>query len=492
MKLFITSTLFLIFSVYAYGQQFLWAKSYEIPNCNEVAALAVDSNGYVFRTGVYNASFSLPYTGDCYLQKTDSEGEVIWTNYLMGSLQIGDMAAAGSSVVIIGKSNGAFTYQDVQYGSASSYSMFIMKIDSAGDVDWCLIDEENFGANTNLAIGKFGNIAAQIRGPNNLGDWVWIIDWEGNIIDTKEIYAEDSTIEDIAYYDGWVYLNGTFNGPGSMIIDTIVINVQPIEGTTFTLALDTNLVAKWVATDTTLGNHDGRVEANSSGIFVYETTLEPIFTLINYIKKFDFNGQLIKEVVAPTFTNAVALYPDMTLTPSLLGIFVNNDFDFNNHAVFLYDHDLDLVKEKYIDGLSDGYSGQISNYGDDVFVSHVYEGDLEFTDEILLPYSGTGKMAYMAKIGEQSTTGVQENTEEENILSLYPNPTTGIVYLNYQDEIQEQGVCSVYNQSGMEVFRQQLQDSNSSIDLSSLNRGVYMLLIRLENGIRYSKKVVLY
>jgi len=350
MKLFFTLTIFIALSMSLKSQQFNWAESYDISNCNEVAALATDTSGNLFITGVHDASVFLPYTGNSYILKTDPDGEVMWTEYIIGDVQIGDMAAIGSSIVIIGKTNGTFSYKGEQYGS-NEYAMFIMKIDSSSNMEWNLIDATKFGANTNLAPGKFGDIAVHVRGQSNLGDWVWILDTDGNILNTKEIYTFDSPIVSMAYYNGWVYLNGGFNGPGSIIIDTIVINVPPVESVTFTLALDDNLVAKWVSTDTTINNRDGRVVANSSGVFVYENVLEPPFTVVTYIKKFNFEGQLIHEIVAPIFTEAIALYPDMTITPTMLGLFVHDDFTFNSQAVFLFDHDLNLISEKFIDGL---------------------------------------------------------------------------------------------------------------------------------------------
>ena len=108
MKHFFTSILLITLSIQLQSQQFLWAESYEISNCNEVAAMSVDTSGYVYISGIHEASSSIPYTGNCYLQKTDPEGEVIWTKYFSGSLHLGDMATINGGVVIIGQSSGPF------------------------------------------------------------------------------------------------------------------------------------------------------------------------------------------------------------------------------------------------------------------------------------------------------------------------------------------------------------------------------------------------
>jgi len=490
MKLFFTLTIFIALSMSLKSQQFNWAESYDISNCNEVAALATDTSGNLFITGVHDASVFLPYTGNSYILKTDPDGEVMWTEYIIGDVQIGDMAAIGSSIVIIGKTNGTFSYKGEQYGS-NEYAMFIMKIDSSSNMEWNLIDATKFGANTNLAPGKFGDIAVHVRGQSNLGDWVWILDTDGNILNTKEIYTFDSPIVSMAYYNGWVYLNGGFNGPGSIIIDTIVINVPPVESVTFTLALDDNLVAKWVSTDTTINNRDGRVVANSSGVFVYENVLEPPFTVVTYIKKFNFEGQLIHEIVAPIFTEAIALYPDMTITPTMLGLFVHDDFTFNSQAVFLFDHNLNLISEKFINGPSDLYSGQITNFEDDIFVAHVYEGDLEFSDEIILPYAGTGKLPYIAKIGSASTTGLAKEKDYENGFRLYPNPATDKVNLIFQQENRDGGELSIFNSFGHTIYKQNFEKLPAFIDLANKAPGIYIFQVQAANGEFYSEKIIL-
>lgn len=452
--------------------------------------MAADTSGNIFITGVHDASYSLPYTGDSYIMKTDPDGVVLWTEYITGSVQIGDMATVGNSAVIVGKSNGAFVYQGEQYGSVD-YFMFIMKIDSVGTIEWYVLDENSFGANTNLAVGKFGKIAVHVRGQYNLGDWVWILAPDGNILNTKEINSEASTISDMAYYNGWVYLNGTWGGFGSMIVDTIVINTPPVESATFTLALDPDLVAKWVVVDTTLASLDGRIVANGSGIFVYELVLEPIFTLKQMIKKINFQGQILAEIEAPQFTTAVALYPDMVVTPGMLGLFVANQFDFNSHKVILMDHNLNILSEKYIDGTSHGYSGQITSYGDDIFVSHVYSDNLEFDDELSLPYLGSGKLPYIAKIGTPSITAVQDKLKKQDNFFVYPNPADESKSISFKDQENSIANITIQNIAGKVVLTKYKHHLDSKIDLAEIQAGVYIIKVQLDSGLSLHRKLII-
>lgn len=490
MKALTTLVFFIGFSLILNAQEFLWAESYDISNCNEVAAVAVDSSGNIYIVGVHNAPYPVPYTGDFYLQKTNPDGEVIWTNYFTGLLAIGDMAAINNSVIIIGQSTGTFTYQEEQYGTAG-YFMFLVKVNSDGSLDWHITDETKFGTYTNIAAGKLGSFAVHVRGQSNLGDWVWIMNEAGDLLNSRAISESETTIVDIAYYDNWVYLNGGFNGPGSLIVDTIVINVQPIENTTFTLALNEDLVAKWVAEDTTINNFDGRIVANGTGIYVFEATLEPPFMVQNYIKNFSFEGELIHEIVAPVFSNAIALYPGMTVTPNMLGLFVKNDFNSTSHAVFLFDHNLNLLAEKTIEGSSSHYSGGIANFEDDLFVAQVFDGELNFNNELTLPYSGTGNLPYIAKIGDQAVTGFTKNIASNNKISIFPNPAIDHIIIHLDTDQVKSGILMVNDLSGIIHYQQRIDQNNIRIDLSNFEAGIYILVVQLENRTILSEKFIL-
>lgn len=473
------------------SQEFLWAESYDINNCNEVAAMAVDTNGYIFTTGVYDAPFNLPYTGNCYIQKTDQEGIMLWTEYITGEIQIGDMATVGSSIVIIGQSNGQFSYKDEQYGPLASYFMFVMKIDFAGNIEWFQSDESKYGANTNISVGKLGKIALHVRGQYNLGDWILIMDTEGNLINSKQLSATETLIIDMAYYDDRIYLNGGFNGSGSVLIDTIIIQQSPFENVTFVLALDQGLVAEWISKDTTINNRDGRIVASNDGIFVYQEVLEPPFSVINTIKKFSFEGQLLAEVNAPVFTNAVVLYPDMTISQNMVGLFAENAFDFNSHKLMLFDFNLNLISEKIIDGTSDLYSGQITSYEDDIFVAHVCSGDLNFNNELNLPYSGTGKRPYIAKIGNSGITQVNTKLSDERKLSVYPIPAKHYITIKNSNSELELTGFRIKDYQGITVMERNMDTNKATINISQLLPGIYIIEAILANGEILTEKLVI-
>jgi len=489
MKQLITSVLLLTFSISVYSQQFSWAKSYEINMCNEVAALSVDADGNIIIAGVHNAPASVPYQGNAYIQKTDQAGEVLWNEYLMGNIIVGDMAAVGNNVLIIGQSNGPFTYQDVEYGSGP-YFMFAMMIDANGNYLWHFTDEAKYGVYSNISVGNTENIALHIRNQSNLGDWIIIIDEDGNTLNSKLLSPNNTLAIDIAYYNDRVYINGGYNGQTSVTIDTIEIVQPPVEHSVFVLALDENLVATWVSEDTTINNRDGRIVANEAGIFSYQDVLRTPFTVKNLIKKFDFEGQLLTEVEAPFFTTATTPYPDMAATPSMVALFTKNSFNSDSHKVMLFDHDLNVLSEKAIDGASSHYSGQIANYGDDVFVAQVFSGDLNFNNELTLAYpGGTGNFPYIAEIASPEMTGISNEVDETSNLSVYPNPADKMITISNDKKQVIGGSFSICDLKGNVVKGGMLNQNSTTIDVSRLPAGVYVLKAVMVDGSSLQEKI---
>lgn len=81
------------------------------------------------------------------------------------------------------------------------------------------------------------------------------------------------------------------------------------------------------------------------------------------------------------------------------------------------------------------------------------------------------------------TTAIDE-TEGSNETILYPNPTSGIVYLE-SDGLQE---VSVFNLMGQEMMHQSVIDGQATIDMTSLPEGTYFL--KLTGTRNEIKKVV--
>ncbi|MBK6345226.1 MAG: T9SS type A sorting domain-containing protein [Bacteroidales bacterium] len=474
----------------AFGQQFDRADSYAVDNSNEVAALTTDANNNAYMAGVYGASQFLPYTGDCYLLKASPAGMVIWTRYFTGLVQIGDIVVSGDQVLIVGQANGNFSYDGVACG-LPAYHMFTMKVDSSGNLLWIKTDDTRNGSGSNLVAGENGKIAVNYKGISNIDNYIEIMDSEGVVLQSKQIAGHYANIVDIAYYDDRVYLNGGFNGPDSLVIDDIVIYQPDVEHAAFVLALDDDFIAEWASVDTTINNRDGRIVAGEEGVYAYFSALEPPFTIVNVLKKFSFDGQMIREEALPFFTTGITLYPDMALAPGLVGLYVNNDFGFNNHEVILYDADLNLLGEMSVQGLSDLYSGQITGCDVGFLISHVHSGDLNFNNEITLSYAGPEKRPYLSRVSFAEPTGIAGAGPGNHRLLCYPDPADDLVNLVLPDSGTGLADVMILDISGKTVFHAGLPLGHSSINVSHLPAGIYPVVVKSADNKVFRKKLVI-
>jgi hypothetical protein len=75
-----------------------------------------------------------------------------------------------------------------------------------------------------------------------------------------------------------------------------------------------------------------------------------------------------------------------------------------------------------------------------------------------------------------------------NVIHIYPNPTSSVCTIT---ETATNGIIIVVNDTGQEVFRCQGADGNTSIDISKLPAGLYMIWY-VSNGRQASGNVVKY
>jgi hypothetical protein len=471
------------------AQEFSWAWSYPVPNCNEVASLAVDDTGNIYSVGVFNAPNTLPYTGTAYFQKIDPEGQVIWTEYMDGLLQISDMGITGNSPVIIGQSSAPFSYKGGNYGLDTFY-MFIIKTDPTGEVEWILTDPQKWGLNTNISVDVSGNMAFHIRGQSNLGDHIWVLDPDGTVLQTKTIATNMTTIVDLAYFNSKVYLSGGLTGASGLVVDTIFIPQSSFQKTTFVLALNENLTAEWVATDTSINNTDGRVVANSAGVFVYEGTINSGFITANVIKKFDFEGQVLKKINAPVFSTGT-LRPDLVVNDSVVALFVKNNNNSTSQKAAILKHDLSIMAEKVITGPSNFYSGQIATNGNDLFIANIHTGELDFDGELTLPVNDLTKKLFIAKIMMPAiTTGLAEQYEAPVQVGLFPNPAKGDIFVEVAGSHAEVNLLFIFNSQGVLVPKSYPMDTHFTLNTSHLPAGIYHLRGTFRNGGQFQKSFV--
>jgi len=105
-----------------------------------------------------------------------------------------------------------------------------------------------------------------------------------------------------------------------------------------------------------------------------------------------------------------------------------------------------------------------------------------------MTFSSVGKI-YFTDLSLHTKNG--ENLSQFEVFKVYPNPTTGMLTLEFTQNSGKKTEVSVSNLVGAEVFRKELDNaSNYQIDLSNQASGIYLLKVIVDNRQYISKIVV--
>jgi len=90
------------------------------------------------------------------------------------------------------------------------------------------------------------------------------------------------------------------------------------------------------------------------------------------------------------------------------------------------------------------------------------------------------------------TVGVAESKEKTKILDVYPNPASEKLNITFAGNA-EQSQLSIYDISGKEVFQKQVNNlgvNQEVVDVSSLDKGIYILMLTTENS-QSTQKIII-
>lgn len=97
--------------------------------------------------------------------------------------------------------------------------------------------------------------------------------------------------------------------------------------------------------------------------------------------------------------------------------------------------------------------------------------------------------AYSKNLTIQNCVGIEE-TSLSNHIEMYPNPTTGVVTLAFNDLKGSTGTIGVYDVAGKLVVEEPVSVSGSiqkTLNLSTVADGVYFVKIQLGNDVLMRK-----
>jgi len=95
---------------------------------------------------------------------------------------------------------------------------------------------------------------------------------------------------------------------------------------------------------------------------------------------------------------------------------------------------------------------------------------------------------------DDTSTGFTLGLVDQDIsdsIQVYPNPSTDVVTINFDNQNASGTELNIYAANGQLVRTQTIAAQQTSLDISTLNAGVYILDVRSENGIGVKRLVKL-
>ncbi len=84
---------------------------------------------------------------------------------------------------------------------------------------------------------------------------------------------------------------------------------------------------------------------------------------------------------------------------------------------------------------------------------------------------------------KRATSSLDE-IDIDNKVEVYPNPSSKEIYINSQYIINS---IEILNSLGQRVYREKINTTNKTIDISALNKGIYIIELKTEKGVIHRK-----
>ncbi len=508
MKKFIITILFCncFFALFA---QSTFSKSIDLEgNANHGYALKVVEDGYIILAGTEYLTSTIKYAN---ILKTDTEGELLWAKHYKN--EFGDfvthLAYSNVGIALMGNENiylsGGITYAD------KNRDIFLMKADMFGDSIWMKTfgsDLDDFNATVMPHSDNSLLLYNMVKVSNNINDFVIRLietDFEGNILWEKTYTGgyPNITLVDILLLD-----NGDF------VLSYMTCEVPGICGLGDLKTLN-------VARFDSQGEEMWKQEIYS---FYWENLNGqfPIMTALD-------DGGLIVAFYKDNLGEGYHSPPTLFWLDSLGNVVHEYDFlpDREKHIRHLYKTSSGtIIGVGLIDRGQDGY-----DYGGWVFamsqegellwsrniidqrlpltwgrfnaVQETQDGGLIITgftiDTIAVNHSNFNQNIWLVKLDSmgclepdcadlQVLTGSTEPEIQDTAqpFRIFPNPLNGgTLYLECNPDhfIKEEFSLSIRDAIGRTLFKTRIQAGNiSSLDVSFLQKGIYLISIEDENG----------
>ncbi|MCD4746094.1 MAG: PKD domain-containing protein [Bacteroidales bacterium] len=108
-------------------------------------------------------------------------------------------------------------------------------------------------------------------------------------------------------------------------------------------------------------------------------------------------------------------------------------------------------------------------------------------------YNHFGNNLYIDNVSITNSVGINQNSEENSNIYLFPNPSDGIFNISVKNLSNPLNIF-ILNIHGQQIYRKKFEfnkpNSNIEIDLSSYSKGVYFIRF-INNEVNYIKKIII-
>jgi hypothetical protein len=474
----------------------IWAKSAGGNSVDQGSSIASDGVGNTFVTGWF-ASSSITFGSitlinassgliELFIVKYDANGNVVWANRASGR-------AGGTCITVDGVGNsyvsGNFTGSSVTFGSTV--------INNSG------------GSNDDIFIAKY----------DISGTPVWAKAIGGSAFDYVNGLVSDS--------NGNTYLTGWFQSP-SIAVGSITLTNSGVSEM-FVAKFNTNGNSVW-AKSYAGGGLTGNiaVDANENtfitGSFANSSMTFGNMTLTNagnenlFIAKYDASGNTVwaKSAGGASYDSGkdIAINGDGSIY--LVGRFSSPSITFGsttlsnsgNEDMFIAKLEKTLPAQEHCDFtwsssnmtvnfsmsnpnctnfIWDFGNGNTSTINPNPIVTYATPGTYSACFQCNIPANCLSCATITVPSNSSGTTGIEE-LQNTSGFSIYPNPSSNYITIE-NNNVQLNSTYFILNSIGQLVLSGQLTGELTTVDISGLSNGIYLVQIETDSG-RVSKQII--
>lgn len=476
--------------------KFVWAKALTGTLSDYAYSIALDKQGNVYTAGAFFGTVDFdPGTGtayassmggeDIFITKLDSSGNLLWVK-TMGSSD-DDKAVSittdkSGNVYATGSFSGGTNF-DPSSGSSYLYpsgasDIFVLKLNSSGSFVWVRQmggSSSDYGAaiatdtsNNVYTSGYFwgtaqfgyasftsaGNADMFISKQDSAGAFIWAKQMGGSSDDYQAGIAVDKK--------GNVYTTGRFNGTANFDPNGGTYNLTAAGGTDiFISKLDPYGNFAWAKQ---IGG-----TSNDNGASITLDTANNVYTTGYFNGKVDFDpGSATYNLGGSSTSNQVFISKINTAGNFVWAKSMGGNLDAEGSSIFV-------------------------NTAGNVYTTGYFQGTVNFDP------SGTGKLnlgavgaadIFVHKMSQSSNpTAIQENITD-NTISIYPNPTNGMVQIDLGTLTNNNIKIQVFNSLGQMLIDQKANAQQTVLNLQQYPTGIYFVKVMNENEIITHKAIV--